>query len=249
MQWDASLYDNNHSFVSVYGTGLLDLLMPAPGERILDLGCGTGDLAFRIHRSGAEVTGVDASAEMVEKARGKYPELDFRVMAAQHLDYEDRFNAVFSNATLHWIPESEKVIRSVFRALKPGGRFVAEMGGSGNVAGIIRAMKTALEEAGEIDRSRKEVFYFPTLAEYCMLLEKAGFRVAFAAYFERPTPLQSEDGMAAWLRMFGAAYLAGLNETMTGAIIRRTVEILKPTHFSGGAWTADYMRLRFMALR
>src|ERR1700760_4234824 len=131
MKWNAELYDNKHTFVSQYGESVLELLAVKAGERILDLGCGTGDLAKQIQQSGAEVVGIDASPDMVAKAKNKFPELDLSVMDATSFHFDEPFDAVFTNATLHWIKNADAVISNVYNSLKPGGRFVGEFGGKG----------------------------------------------------------------------------------------------------------------------
>jgi trans-aconitate methyltransferase len=133
--WNAKLYDDKHGFVSKYGEDLLGWLDPVNGERILDVGCGTGQLAAQIAQHGAKVTGFDYSAQMIEKARAAYPEIPFDIMDARNFHYDQPFDALFSNAALHWINEPEAVIGSMYRALKPGGRLVIEMGGKGNNVG------------------------------------------------------------------------------------------------------------------
>ena len=143
-KWNANLYDDKHSFVSRYGEDLVDALKPLSGERILDLGCGTGYLANLISEKGAEITGIDSSEEMISKAKREYPHIDFRVLSATDFYFDSLFDAVFSNATLHWILQKQKVINCGYDCLKPGGRFVMEMGGKGNVESITSAVRQVL---------------------------------------------------------------------------------------------------------
>ncbi len=245
LRWNAELYDQTHDFVWQMGAGVLELLQPQTGELILDLGCGTGHLSAQIAASGARVIGFDPSPEMLSQAQKSFPTLDFRRADARDFAFPERFDAVFSNAVLHWIHEPELVIARVFSHLKPGGRFVAEMGGKGNV----RALETALREAafalglpafGDFN-------YFPSLGEYASLLEAGGFEVGFATLFDRPTPLDGPRGARNWLRQFRGAYLDALAETEREAVLDEAEKRLRPLLFREGEWVADYRRLRFVA--
>ena len=250
MKWNAELYDDKHAFVSKYGEALVDLLQPAPGERILDLGCGTGVLAQRIADQGASITGIDRSAAMVDKARRGYPDLDFRVMSATDFHFDQPFDAIFSNATLHWVTDAAAAVRQIYENLKPGGRLVLEMGGKGNVELILSTLQNALLAHGYSDQASRRIFYFPSLSEYSGLLEKQGFRVTFAAHFDRETELKdSETGIKDWLRMFGNAFLEGIGEAQVDALLDEVQEKLKPTLFRDGSWWADYKRLRVVAIK
>ena len=253
MLWNTSLYDNNHAFVFQFGKDLLSLLKPESGEFILDLGCGTAHLTQEIAQSGAKAIGLDASAEMVQEARRLYPALHLVQADAANFTLADcgtdaPFDAVFSNATLHWIPDAEGVVRSIHAALKTGGRFVAEFGGKGNVALLRTAARTALQDL--TGRDIPDRFYFPSPAEYTSLLERYGFRVEAMWHFDRPTPLEGADGAANWLRMFGGAIFYDVDaETREKACVRAQ-ELLRESpllHAHNGAWMADYVRLRVVA--
>lgn len=178
--WKPQAYDQQLSFVSGYGKGLIEWLAPKPGEHILDLGCGTGDLAYEISASGARVTGMDASHEMIESAAAKYPSLTFIPEDGQNFTTATQYDAVFSNAALHWMRNAEGVIRSVHAALKPGGRLVAEFGGKGNVEGIYHAIRLVLLDSHGIDAATRNPWYYPSIGEYASLLEAHGFRVRMA---------------------------------------------------------------------
>lgn len=243
----AELYDSHHDFVAKYGEDVVALLRPVAGEKILDLGCGTGDLAGEIARSGARVTGIDVSPEMIRLAREKFPQVSFCVASATDFELAERFDAVFSNATLHWITTPETAIERMFHHLKPGGRFVAEFGGKGNVASIETALKEALRAEGYAGQAGRKVWYFPSPAEYAALLEKGGFVVRMLAYFDRPTPLQGEEGIRNWLRMFGSPFLNDVPDS--ARVMARTEEILRPAAFRNGVWYLDYRRLRVVAER
>jgi len=224
------------------------LLAPKSGERILDIGCGTGHLTAQIAESGARVVGVDRSDEMVKAARKAYPNLQFEVTDAREMPYHNDFDAVFSNATLHWIREPERVIRSVQNALRPGGRFVAEFGGKGNIRKMQTAFDQALLELRPTAQNEINPWYYPSVSEYATLLEKNGLEVRFIALFDRPTPLaDGEAGMRNWITMFGSGYTAKLRPESRESFIRRVEELLRPELFRDGEWWADYRRLRFSA--
>jgi trans-aconitate methyltransferase len=244
--WDAALYDERHAFVWKAGSDLLDLLNPQPGERILDLGCGTGHLTAGIAERGAEVVGTDASAEMVAAARDAYPAMTFLVMRGEELTCDAPFDAVFSNAALHWMPEADAVAENIARALKPGGRLVAEFGGKGNVHHVTEALLAALR-AEAPDTAPSLPWYFPSVGEYAALLERHGLEVTFAALFDRPTPLDGEDGLRAWFRMFADGVLAALPAERRAPVLARAEAACRPNLYRDGTWVADYRRLRVVA--
>lgn len=250
MKWNAELYDNKHAFVSQYGEGVLALLDVKPGERILDLGCGTGDLAKHIQESGADVVGIDASAEMIAKAKGKYPDMDFSVADGTAFHFEEPFNAVFTNATLHWIHEQDKLINCVYNSLRPGSRFVGEFGGKGNNRLMIAATATVLKKYGYAKGDILIPWYYPSTAEYAAKLEAHGFRVTYITHFDRPTLLQDgRDGMAIWFKMFGSSFFKGVPAAELPQILNEITDLLQPTCEVDGQWYADYKRLRFIAVK
>jgi trans-aconitate methyltransferase len=249
-EWDARLYDAKHDFVWKYGSDVVSLLDPRAGERILDLGCGTGHLTAQIAESGAHVTGVDRSAEMVAAARLKYPNLKFEISDARNLTFRDEFDAVFSNATLHWIHEPELVLQGVWRALRPGGRFVAELGGKGNIRVMQDAFDVALGELGLAKAGEVQPWYYPSVSEYSTLAEKNGLEVRHITLFDRPTGLaDGAQGMRNWINMFGADYLAKAGAARREEFLGRVEEILRPKLFRDGQWWADYRRLRLAAYK
>ena len=260
--WNAERYDQSHSFVWRFGSDVVELLNPQSGERILDIGSGTGHLAGRIAECGADVTGIDGSVEMVARARVAYPELNFYHIDARTLIDPTRigpdapapalfadasFDAVFSNATLHWILEAETIVRGVARVLKPGCRFVAEMGGAGNIAEVRRAIAAGLKSLGYAMPVPR--LFFPTLSSYTTLLEQHGFEVTQAQLFDRPTPLEGQHGLADWVKQFARHELdivpAERHVELLDAIERHGHETL----YDGRRWVADYRRLRFVAMR
>ncbi len=247
--WNAELYDSKHSFVSNLATGLVEILSPQLEERILDLGCGTGYLTDKIAISGAEVIGIDSAATMIEQARNNYPHLDFAVADARKLEFTEQFDAVFSNAVLHWIKEPEKVVSGIWQALKPGGRFVAEFGGKGNIKAIVTAIYQAMQNAGYPADEALNPWYFPSIGEYGSLLEKQGLQLTFAILFDRPTPLEGEQGMQNWIRMFGNSFLNAFPADTQNSILTDIEQQLRPILYQNGTWFADYRRIRVIAIK
>jgi len=226
---------------------VLDLLQPQPGERILDLGCGDGILTEKLIALGAKVIGIDSSADMIAAACGRG--IDARIMDARSLTFENEFDAVFSNAALHWIKDDpEAPIIGAFRALVPGGRFVGEMGGHGCVAAITVALMVALERHGIPDAASWIPWYFPTVDEYETRLRRARFVPQSVQLIPRPTPLPT--GMRGWLETFANPFCAALAQNERDDFLDEVTALLKPVLCdSQGRWTADYMRLRFAAIK
>jgi trans-aconitate 2-methyltransferase len=245
--WDANLYDGRHAFVWQQGAALLQLLAPRPSERILDLGCGTGHLTAQLAAAGAEPVGLDLASTMIEQARRTYPQLRFVVGDARDFSFDQPFDAVLSNAALHWVKPPEKAIACVARALKPGGRFVAEFGGKGNVRAIAAALERAAEAVGV--GGWQAPWYFPGVGEYTALLEAGGLEVTFAVLFDRPTPLQGEEGMRQWVAMFAGGLLEAMPAEARESFLAHVEAELRPTLYHDGAWHADYRRLRVVAFR
>jgi len=241
-QWNAHDYAIDAGFVPVLGGAVARLLDPQRGERILDLGCGDGVLSFDLALSGAHITGVDASPELVGGARARG--IEAHVMDAHALTFNRQFDAVFSNAALHWMRGADQVIAGVARALKPGGRFVAEMGGHGNVVAITSALQAALCSNGHAVPAFP--WHFPTADDYAERLRAHGFQVRYIEMQARPTSLPT--GMRGWLRTFASPFLAGLDATQRQRVIDDAVALLEPAQCDArGQWTADYVRLRFDA--
>jgi len=249
-QWDPGLYQSGHAFVWERGRGLVDLLAPAPGERILDAGCGTGQLTAEIAARGARVTGLDRSRAMLAEARRSFPHLPLVEGDIAALPFRAAFDAVFSNAALHWVAGAARAAASLAGALVRGGRFAAEFGGRGNVAHLIAAARAALEEAGVPGAAQVHPWYFPALGEYAALLERHGLEVTYAVLFDRLTPLEGgEKGLAGWFAMFGGAFTASLDEPARERLLRRVEELTAPALFHDGQWSADYRRLRVLAYK
>ena len=248
--WDADLYDNKLSFVSNLGKGVVELLQPQSGEKILDLGCGTGDLSYEISKSGAIVTGIDFSEEMLEKASEKYPQISFLVQDGETFRTNEKYDAVFSNAALHWMKQAEKVVESVGLALHPGGRFVAEFGGHGNVQTVIRGITEVLSQEYGINVAERNPWYFPTIGEYSTLLERYGFTVSYAHHFDRPTPLtDGEEGLNHWLDSFADDFFPEFPKEEKMVIYGKIKNQIKLDLYKDGRWEADYKRIRMVAIK
>lgn len=242
-QWDPVDYQRHGRFVSDLGTPILDLLNAKAGERILDLGCGDGALTLKLVQLGGDVLGVDSSAPMIEAARKLG--VDALVMDGESLNFHDEFDAVFSNAALHWMSHPEQVIAGIWRALKPGGRFVAEFGGCGNVATIVSALRADLA-ARAIDAP--DPWFFPTPERYRTLLEQQGFKVQWVMLVPRPTLLPGDVG--AWLNTFAQPFTSAIAEEERAGFIASLVESLRGLMCDAdGRWWADYVRLRCCAIR
>ena len=247
-RWNATLYDQKHAFVAEYGRDLVALLAPQAGELILDLGCGTGRLTKTIAGSGASVVGIDNSPSMIAAARKEYPNLEFLEADARSFSFPYSFDAIFSNAALHWILDAESVVRCVSSSLKMGGRFVAEFGGKGNVFSIINALREQLRVAGRADET--PWWYYPSVAEYAMLLERHRLEVKFAVFFDRPTKLEEgEAGMRNWIEMFRGELFREIEPGLKNQILSGVEDKLRGTLFRDGNWYADYRRLRIVAVK
>ena len=244
-RWDS----RGFGYVSAQGAPLVDLLDPRPGERVLDLGCGTGILTAEIAARGAQVLGIDGSPALIEQALSQHPGIDFIVGDGHDFSVADAYDAVFSNAALHWMSRSpDTVISNVREALIPGGRFVAEMGGAGNCAELTAALATAWREFGL--REPDLPWYFPTPAEYARKLENDGFIVRLLEYFDRPTPLdECPRGAADWVRMYAGSLLKGLPTDLVEPLLQRVNVLAAPALRRETGWMADYVRLRFAAVR
>jgi trans-aconitate methyltransferase len=241
--WNPEQYARNARFVADLGMPVVELLAPKPGERILDLGCGDGALTEKLVACGCEVVGVDASAEQVAAAAARG--LDARVMSATELTFDAEFDAVFSNAVLHWVKQADDAIAGVRRALRPGGRFVGEFGGGTNVATIVAALEAEMALRG-IDPTPLNPWYYPSAEEYRSKLEKAGFRVRSVELIPRPTRLPGS--LADWLETFTKSYLSALPEGDRKSYTHAVEQRLRPSLCNAaGVWTADYVRLRFAA--
>lgn len=241
--WQSDRYQTNAGFVPILGLPVMDLLDPRQGERILDLGCGDGVLTEKLTEIGCDVVGVDASQQMIQAARERG--LNAHVVDGQTLQFDGEFDAIFTNAALHWMTEPDKVVAGVRRALRPGGRFVGEFGGHGNVAACRTAMIAVVKARG-VDTDSLSPWYFPTPQEYGSLLTMHGFTVHLVDLIPRPTPLPTDVG--GWMDTFGGSFFGALPTEERAAARDEAVDLLRTSLCdSEGKWTADYVRLRFSA--
>jgi SAM-dependent methyltransferase len=244
--WNPDQYARNARFVSDLGAPVLELLAPQPGERILDLGCGDGVLTAKLQALGCDVLGVDASAAQVEAT--KKLSVPAQIVDGENLPFENDFDAVFSNAALHWMRnDPNAVISGVKKALRPGGRFVAEMGGARCVEKIRTALIAALNRRN-IDGKFADLWYFPTVEEYSVRLVRGGFTIDYIALIPRPTPLPGD--VTAWLQTFGHNFTDKLPAEDRDAYLAEVQEALRSQLCdANGTWIADYTRLRFKATK
>tara|TARA_X000000950_G_scaffold281463_1_gene378110 strand:- start:595 stop:1371 length:777 start_codon:yes stop_codon:yes gene_type:complete len=241
-QWDPVGYDQNARFVSDLGEPVLQLMNPKAGEMVLDLGCGDGELTLKLMDAGCHVIAVDSSPAMVESSLAKG--INARVMDGQHLEFEGAFDAVFSNAALHWMTQPREVIAGVKRVLKPTGRFVAEMGGQGNVVSVLAALTKVRQRRG---LAPVNPWYFPSVEEYRQLLEEAGFHVPVIQLIPRPTVLPGK--LRGWLETFAGSFLSTEGAEREEMIAEVTEDLASTLCDDSGKWTVDYVRLRFVACK
>lgn len=250
VKWNADLYDNKHDFVFKYGEDLVELLHPLEAEKILDVGCGTGYLTHLIAEKGADVLGIDSSDDMVKKAQQTYPLVSFQTADITQFQSNIAFDAVFSNAVLHWVLQAPQAAQQMYQTLKKGGRLVLEMGGKANVQMITDALKQVLVNRGYVSNAERRLWYFPSVGEYTTVLENAGFRVVYATHYNRETALKDDgNGISDWIRMFGSYFLKDIQKEEAKQISLQVQEQLRATHFRDGRWYADYKRLRVVAIK
>ncbi|GIP47484.1 methyltransferase type 11 [Paenibacillus sp. J53TS2] len=240
-------HDHRHA-TSRPGVELLTWLHPLPGERILDLGCGNGDLTAAIAAAGAIPTGIDASEEMIHRAKQRYPELDLQVGDARHYRSDRHYDDVFSHAALHWIQDAPAVTETIRLALRKGGRLAVEFAGKGNVAALTRAIEQVMKTHGYPWEGRNP-WYHPSIGEYASLLERVGFRVTFARHLDLPTPLKGEAAVRKWLDSFADYFFTGIPSSERAPLYDAIVSLAKPALYKEGQWMLDTSRLRVMAIK
>ncbi|WP_062198080.1 class I SAM-dependent methyltransferase [Massilibacterium senegalense] len=248
-KWDPVLYEEHGYFVYEYGEDLLALLQPKKDEYIVDVGCGTGQITEKIARSGVKVKGIDASAEMIKKATENYPNITFEQRNAMDIDEEEVADAVFSNAALHWMKEQDTVIENIYRYLKPGGRFIGEMGAKGNIETIIQALQQSFQEIGR-ESDFMMPWYFPSIGEYSEKLEKGNFKILMMIHFKRKTKIgDNELSVRYWLLNFAYELLLPLTKEEREEVIQKVIHKVQPLFETEKGWFADYERLRFIAIK
>lgn len=246
--WNPELYDDKHDFVFKFGEEIVKLLNPQKNETILDIGCGTGDLTKQIAELSEKVIGIDNSSQMIQTAQRKYPEISFIQADAKDYQLDNKFDAIFSNAVLHWIPQAEIMIRNTNHHLKIGGRYVVEFGGKGCNYSIINTLKKQLDKEGFDYPGIESMLYYPSISQYSAILENNGFEVNLAVLFDRPTELKGGiNGLRDFIEMFLNWLFKNVSDSDKSTIIKRTIEILKPQIFNGTSWMADYRRIRMVA--
>ncbi|MDA9774245.1 methyltransferase domain-containing protein [Saprospiraceae bacterium] len=249
-KWNPELYNEKHSFVYDYGEKLIELLNPKENERILDLGCGSGQLTYKINELAKETIGIDKSVEMIADAKSKFPSIEFQVQDAENFRFDEKFDSIFSNATLHWVKNYKNSIKSMYENLNPNGKIVVEFGGKGNVQTIVKQLRDSLKRRDYISRSELNQWYFPSIGEYATELESAGFRVLFAEHYDRPTELADQNsGIKDWISMFAKSFFIGVAENHIKEIKNEVQESVKEKCLIDGKWFADYKRIRIVAVK
>ncbi|CAI8182904.1 MAG: putative methyltransferase [Formosa sp. Hel1_33_131] len=249
-EWKPELYNDKHSFVYTYGENLILLLDPKKNERILDLGCGSGQLTFKINELAKETIGIDQSQEMIDAAKLKFNKIEFLVGDAEDFKFNEQFDSIFSNATLHWVKNYKRAIKCMFENLKVNGKIVLEFGGKGNVQTIVNQLKGSLRYRGYHEQSKLDLWYFPSIGEYSTALESVGFRVLLAEHYDRPTELSDEkSGIKDWISMFAESFFRNVNPVHIEEIKNEVQEKLKEECLINGKWFADYKRIRIVAIK
>ena len=247
-KWDASLYDNKHNFVTNYGNSVLELLNPHPNETILDLGAGSGELTAKIADTALKTVGIDFSENMITQAKARFPNVEFYQHDAEKpFPFDYQFDAIFSNAAIHWMLNANAVAKNIATSLKSGGRFVFEMGGKGNVETIIKSIE---HSASKFGINNLPIYnYFPSIGEYSSILENNGLRVTYAWLFERPTLLDGQDGLRQWIKMFRNSVLDQIAIDVQQDFFNSVEEYAKSKLYKDSKWYADYVRLRMIAIK
>lgn len=248
ISWNADEYKKNFSFVPAYGEAVIDLITKQPGSSVVDLGCGNGSLTGKIADRGYIVTGIDDSEEMLLLARKEHPDQRFICGNAVTFRLKEKADAIFSNAVFHWIDEKDQpaMLSNICYNLKPGGELVCEFGGFGCAETVHGTLEHCFSEHG---LEYQRIFYFPTIGQYAPMLEKAGFKIEYAALFDRPTPQNGPDGLANWIRMFVKKPFEGIEEALREEIISDAVSGLRNRLYQNNSWIVDYVRIQFRALK
>ncbi|ORY96398.1 S-adenosyl-L-methionine-dependent methyltransferase [Syncephalastrum racemosum] len=253
--WNADGYVHHASFVPKLGSIILGQLSAQPHEHILDFGCGDGALTRELATRCKSVVGIDASEDMIRLANETSSDIDYYAVDGHHLQAwfdetqsNKRFDAVFSNATLHWLKEPVKAIQSIHHVLKPGGRLAAEFGGFMNCGEIHSALIAAMNRRG-FDGKALSPWFFPSPEHYKSLLTANGFDVAHIEHVPRMTELDTD--LTGWLKTFAFNFVKVLStEEERKQVIDEVVEQLRPCYQrEDGKWFVMYVRLRVVALK
>lgn len=249
-KWDAKLYTDKHAFVYQYGAELIELLNPKSHEDILDIGCGTGQLTYEISQHANRVVGMDQSQAMIDRARLDYSDIDFRTADVTKFSFNEEYDAIFSNATLHWVLEPDLAIKRMKDHLKTKGRMILEFGAQGNVETILTQLRKTLMQNGYQAQAQIQSWYFPSQEEYKSKLLKHGFQVEFCKEIDRPTVLADEEsGIKDWLSMFGNRFFDGISLSKADAMKSEIQAALQSKCLLDGKWIADYRRIRIVAVK
>ena len=244
MKWNSDLYDQKLNFVSRYGEALLRYVPDDKTQRILDIGCGTGMLTAELADKSGYVLGIDASEDMIRRAKEMYPQVDFKVEDSLCMTYQEDWDVVFSNAVFHWIPDHNLLLQHIYQALKPHGLLVAEFGGYGNIATIVNAYTEVADKYGYQYKSR---FNFQKAEDFNALLVKNGFTVDDIYDYDRPTPIKDEAGMKHICSQFFKTELDAIPEDIAARILQEMYDMVLQKLWNGKEWVADYRRLRVIA--
>ena len=244
-EWDEQNYSENFKFVHQYGEKLLDLITVPAGSFVVDLGCGNGALSAKLAGK-YTVLGIDASPEMLRKAKQDHPDIRFLCDDACGFSLEKKADAVFSNAVFHWIENQDKLIQNIAENLKSGGELVFEFGGKGCADTVHQALGKAFAEYGYEYRMD---FNFRSIGEFAPLLEKHGLKVEYARLYDRPTPQNGENGLQNWINMFVTSAFNGVAARDKEQIVQRAAELCRPLLFKNGVWYVDYVRLLMKAVK
>lgn len=246
--WDATDYKNNFSFVPAYGEAVISLITKQLGSSVVDLGCGNGSITEKIANKGYIVTGIDDSEEMLLLARKEHPAQRFIRGNAVTFHLNEKVDVIFSNAVFHWIDEKDQLamLSNIYYNLKPGGELVCEFGGFGCAETVHETLEQCFSEH---ELKYQRVFYFPTIGQYAPILEKAGFKIEYAAFFDRPTPQKGVDGLANWIHMFVKKPFEGIEKELKEGIISDTVSRLRNRLYQNNCWIVDYVRIQFRAVK
>ena len=241
--WNPETYDRDARFVANLGQPLLELLAPKNGEIVMDLGCGDGALTEKVAQL-VTVVGTDASFAQARAAKDR--DLSIVVVDGHDLCFKPQFDAVFTNAALHWMQRPERVVQEVWHCLKTGGRFVGEFGAKGNVETVRSALHEALRRRG-IDPLGLDPWYFPSPEDFSILLVNSSFTIGYVEIIQRPTQLPGE--LLDWLKIFAQPFTNAVGRDHRQGFLDEVCQRSDAFRDVEGRWSIDYVRLRFAATK